>query len=216
MIRTVKTMLVVLCSASAALAGARIDLRVAGYPSSGPPEFPQVFLDPGTYTIDVYMVDTGNPQGDIYFRGLFLDASDTVGITTSPTFTWTNPFGIGAVFDDMPYTSWVYPLPLYQPLFMNGLPDNGELLMGTLGITLQPGDVGVLDLLNANEPDVGFGARADFGYGGAGDPVTTWRAYNGDITGGKLGINIPEPSMIVLLLGTMLVARRTKLLTRTT
>lgn len=209
----IKQMLsIVLLLSSTALAGARIDLRVPGHPGGGTPEFPQVFLDPGNYTIEVFMVDTGNPQGDIYFRGLFLDASDTVGITTSPTFAWSNPFGIGATFPNLPNTSWVYPLASPILPFMNVLPDNGELLMGSMTITIQSGDWGTLDLVNAGEPSASFGAAAHFGFGGPSDPVTAWRAFTGDITGGRLGVNIPEPSMFVLLLGSMHVARRTKLL----
>jgi hypothetical protein len=202
-----------------AFGGAAIDLRpdVAGPYNAG-----QVV------NFDVFLVDTGNPQGNILFRGVFLDFTDTdSGIVSvnnwrgpdgifadnpgppaneeadnpQDEITWVNPFGIGAVFDSLPKTSWVYPLPTANMLFQYVLPDGGEVNIGDVNVTM-PNDAGTynLDVMNDDVADPNFGARLDFGFGGAGDPVTTWRAFTGDITGGTESVTvIPEPATLALL-----------------
>lgn len=62
--------------------------------------------------------------------------------------------------------------------------------IGVLAVTL-PTVAGLpasctLDVLNAGETDVAFGARIDFGFGEGGR--TTWRASAGEITGGTLDL----------------------------
>ncbi|MBI4716178.1 MAG: hypothetical protein HY763_00060, partial [Planctomycetes bacterium] len=62
----------------AAFGGARIDLR------------PDPLMPPGGYApntiinVEVFMVDTGNPQGDIPFLGIALDFADTAGTLSFP------------------------------------------------------------------------------------------------------------------------------------
>ncbi len=194
-----------------ALAGARIDLRPT-------PPIPPGGYQPGTdVQVDVFLVDTGNPQGNIQFRGVFLDFSDSPpwagepGTLTYPdldgpgpqmanSFYWINPFTIGGCLPcRLPQTSWVYPLPTPNPLFQITLPNNGEVQLGHLFVDVGT-QGGVLDAVNDDVADPNFGARVDFGFGGAGDPVTTWRAFTGDITGGVLELPvIPEPTSCLLL-----------------
>lgn len=181
------------------LAGARIDLRPAPPPNGAEYQVGDVF------NVDVFMVDTGNPQGDINFRGLFLDFADSEGFSypgmdaTSGTqddnqFRWVSPFDICACFPNLPGTSMVFPD--VGPPWLPRLPDGGELLLGYLNVRLETVPA-TLDVMNDDEPDPTFGARADFGFGGLNDPVTTWRAYTGDITGGVHVI--PEPASLALL-----------------
>lgn len=189
------------------LAGLRIDLR---------PVQPGNDYDRGQVVdINVFLVDTGNPQGDISFRGVFLDFTDTSPSVTFPDpdgggqlgngqFSWINPFTIGAVFPNLPQTSWVYPLPTPNPLFQIKVPNDGEVQIGSLKLRV-PDQFGffVLDALNDDAADPNIGARVDFGFGGPGDPVTTWRAFDGQITGGEFHFTntCPEPGIMVLLLG---------------
>lgn len=170
--------------------------------------------EPGTQVhVDVFMVDTGNFQGDIAFRGVFLDFADSSPELTYPgpdgsfgtpddnDYFWINPFEIGAVFPSLPRTSWVYPLsPL--PLFMIVLPDNGSVQLGDINVVLpQSSGTYVLDVLNADDPSPQKGAEADFGFGSPNDPVTIWRAFNGDFADGTLALSVvPEPGTFLLML----------------
>lgn len=211
MLRLRTALMALLVLSSHAFGGMRIDLRPEGLtvlPTSPPIV---VGFPPGVYNVDVYLVDTGNQNlGDIRFRGLFLDSADTNGeVTTGPTFNWMNPFGIGAVFPNLPNTAWVYPVAVPNPLYQIVLPDNGEVFIGDLNVTVN--ESGFLDLVNFDNPNANFGARADFGWGGPNDPVTTWRTFTGEITGGRLGFYpTPEPASLILLsLGALaLVPRR--------
>lgn len=70
------------------------------------------------------------------------------------------------------------------------LGDGTAKKIGVLAVTL-PTVAGLpasctLDVLNAFDGDVAFGARIDFGFGDAGR--TTWRASAGEITGGTLDL----------------------------
>lgn len=193
-------------------AGLRIDLR------PNPPVPPNGYQPNTLVDVDFFLVDTGNPQGAIQTRGVLLDFLDSPpwggapGTLTYPDpdgtgplwanmFNWINPFTIcyGPCFGGLPQTSWVYPLPTPNPLFQITVPDNGEVQIGDLKVNVGSAG-GVLDAMNDDNPDPQFGARVDFGFGGAGDPVTTWRAFNGDITGGVLALPVvPEPTSCLLL-----------------
>ncbi len=190
---------------STAFAGVRIDLR------------PTQPVPPGGYQpnadvqVDAFLVDTGNPQGNIMFRGIFLDFTDSSSSFTylDPTvpgdifgpneFAWAMTWPLDSGFYNLPQTSWVYPLPTANPLFQYVLPNNGEVHLGHL--ILDVGATGgTLDALNDDVADANFGARVDFGFGGAGDPITTWRAFTGEVTGGVLELPvIPEPTTCLLL-----------------
>lgn len=192
---------------SSAFAGLRIDLRPT-------PAVPPGGYQPGTdVRVDTFLVDTGNPQGNIGFRGIFLDFSDSAitfsyldpdgaGSLQAGEFAWiVAPFGLPPVFPQLPQTSWVYPLPMPNPFFQITMPDNGEVAIGHLIVDVGT-QGGILDALNDDAADPNLGAAVSFGFGGPGDPVTTWRAFNGDITGGVLELPvIPEPTSFVLLAG---------------
>lgn len=211
----------VLGMATSAFAGFRIDLR----PVQAPPS-PDGFVAGSIVDVNVFLVDTGNTQGAIQLRGAFLDYSDSAAEFTYPDpdgagmladgdFSWINPFTIGAVFATLPQTSWVYPLPTANPLFQITVPNDGEVQLGTLKVNVGQNDTGVpvirtLDAMNDDVMDPNFGARVDFGFGGAGDPVTTWRAFTGDLTGGTVGLQVaPEPATLALLgLGAVAAFRR--------
>ncbi len=207
----------VLLSAQQTLnAGLRIDLRPV---PPGP-----YYTGNTTVEVNVFLVDTGNPQGAIQLRGVFLDFSDShpdytypdpdgAGSLPANTFAWINPFMIGATFQTLPQTSWVYPLPTPNPLFQITVPDNGEVQVGSMKVHIGPdnGQFKFLDAMNDDVADPNFGARVDFGFGGPGDPVTTWRAFDGQITGGVTELTpVPEPASLLLGLGCGLVffARR--------
>lgn len=198
--------IILVAHSGAAWAGARIDLlAVPPMPEGG-------YGNNEIVRFDVYMVDTGNPQGNIPFRMLSLDFSDTSselsfadpdedGPLMAGQFHWTNPFGIGVTFNDLPYVRWVYPLDP-NPLFQIVLPDNGDVYLGTVRVNTGTGTGNfTLDALNADDPDVGHGASAVFGFGGPGDPVTTWRAFDGEITGGSIQIPVAVPEPASLFLG---------------
>lgn len=206
----------VLGIATSAFAGLRVDLR----PVQAGPYAPNTVVD-----VNVFLVDTGNPQGQIQLRGAFLDYTDSAAEFSYPDpdgagalgdgdFSWINPFTIGAVFPDLPQTSWVYPLPTANPLFQITVPNDGEVQLGSLKVNVgaaPPAPVDrILDAMNDDVADPNFGARVDFGFGGAGDPVTTWRAFSGDLTGGTLALNVtPEPATLALLgLGAVAAFRR--------
>lgn len=195
--------IIALWCAAPVWAGARIDLRPT------PPVPPEGYEPNTIVSVDVYLVDTGNPQGDIPFRGIAIDFSDSYGSAFPGTpplgpnqFLWENPFGLGSVFPDLPFTAWIDPFGVDIPLIRIVLPDDSEVRLG--GINVQVGTMnGLLDVLNVDEPDMKQGgARAAFGYGGQGDPVTDWRAYTGELTGGRLDLFVvPEPGSLILLLG---------------
>lgn len=193
-------LVIAVAGVSTARAGARIDLR---------PEPPANGVSYQRYelvNVDVFMVDTGNPQGNIAFRGLFLDFEDSTSLSfpgadgwfggmDDNEFDWNNPFGIGAEFPDLPRTSLVFPD--VPPWGLPTIPDGGELLLGQI-MTRIDALPATLDVLNADAADPNLGGRADFGFGVPGDPVTTWRAFTGDITGGVL--EIPEPATLIGML----------------
>lgn len=170
--------------------GLRIDLR---------PDVPGPYNPGQTVNVDVYLVDTGNPQGNIQFRGIFLDFTDTeAGLVPAAWFHWNAPFCLDCEWSPLPNPAWVYPLAQPNPLFQITMPENGEVNAGDINVTVNAD--GWLDVMNDDNPDSNFGARVNFGFGGQGDPVTTWRAFTGEITGGALFMDVvPEPGTLVLL-----------------
>lgn len=203
-LRTIVTALLVL--PCIAFGGMRIDLRPEGL-TVLPGNPPSVTAAPGVYNVDVWLVDTGSPQGNIPFRGLFFDSADTTGITPSSPFRW---FGTELYFAtyNFPNVAWVYLGMVANPAYQLVLPDNGEILVGDFNVTVDA-DGGLLDLMNADNPDINFGARADFGFEVLpNDPITTWRAHTGEITGGRLAF-VPEPTSLMLLtVGALSLARK--------
>lgn len=199
-------------------AGARIDLRaVPPMPEGG-------YGNNEIVRFDVYLVDTGNPQGAISFRELKLDFSDTAselsfadpdedGPLMAGQFHWANPFGVNVTFNDMPQVSWIYAFDVTNPLFQITLPDNMDVYLGTVRVNTG-GSSGLftIDALNADDPDAGHGARALFGWGGQFDPVTFWHAFDGEITGGSIQVpvGVPEPASLLLGLscGLVIITRR--------
>lgn len=206
---------------NAASGGLRIDLRPEGR-TVIPGDPPMAVAEVGELVnVDVWLVDTGNPQGNISLRSTFLDfmLSDPgflypgpdgmMGTPDDNNFAFENPNGIGAVFPNLPLPSWVYPLPTPHPEFQITVPDDGEVRVGEINIII-PGSFppAMLDAIHFGVADPSFGARVDFGFGTPGDPVTTWRAFTGEITGGQL-LFVPEPTSLVLLLaGCGVVVRR--------
>lgn len=186
---------------STSFAGARIDLRPTPPPNGAEYQVGDII------NIEAFLVDTGNPQGALSIRGMFLDFEDSSGVTypgidaipgtdDDDQFHWYDPTGLAAVFPYLPRPSIGYPMVF--PPFPPPLPPGGEMLMGDVNIRLETIPA-TLDVMNDDVADPNYGARIDFGFGGPGDPVTTWRAFNGDITGGVLVI--PEPATFGLMVG---------------
>lgn len=188
-------------------AGLRIDLRPV---QSGP------YVQNQIVEVNAFLVDTGNPQGNIQLRGVFLDFTDSdpsysypdpdgAGPLIAGEFSWINPFSLPLIPSLLPQVSWVYPLPTPNPLFQITVPDNGEVQVGSMKVNVGPLQGGIpkfLDAMNDDVADPNFGARVDFGFGGPNDPVTTWRAFDGQLTGGVVEMTpIPEPGCFVLLTG---------------
>ncbi len=179
--------------------GARLELRPVGHtvlpPDATHPD-PYIIADPNTsYHVQVFLVDTGNPQASINFRLVGLDSSVSTQVGVS-TFSWVNPSNIGVLFSQFPLVSWTYPLTTPIPSFMLVLPNDGEVMIGEMDVVTPSGLLdGVLDLVNADNPNIpNAGANIVFGFGGAGDPVTNWSAFGGEITGGRLGfVSATEP-----------------------
>lgn len=193
-----------------ASAGARIDLR------------PTPVMPPGGYApnsvinIDVFMVDTGNPEGDIPFRFLALDFADTTGTLSFPgldglvgndddnQFIWENPFELAFIEPDLPNPSWTM---IDSPdRFLITLPDGGEVHIGDINVNVGS-EGGLVDVLNADDPDFQRGAVATYFPGGL---VVEWRASDGEITGGRLRVLVPEPATVLLvsIASVIFIARR--------
>ncbi len=189
-------------------AGARIDLRPM------PPMPPGGYAPHTIIDVDVFMVDTGNPDGDIRFIGLYLDFRATLGTLAYPgddrilgtsddnRFSWVNPMGFNWVSPSLPQPSWIHSCePFDCPAYQIILPDDGEVLLGSILVNVGSAG-GILDVLNATGPHPGGGAgifrslrsSIDYDY---------WLATTGDLTGGRLHIIVPEPGTLVLVfLGT--------------
>ncbi|MBI4719531.1 MAG: hypothetical protein HY763_17175 [Planctomycetes bacterium] len=190
---------------SAAFGGARIDLRPT------PPMPPGGYAPNTNINVDVFMVDTGNPQGDIPFRGLALDLADTSGTLRFPgvdgvsgtadddMFLWEvlSP-DFNATGSHLPYAWWALTREPPDPQYSITLPDGDEVRLG--GIPVDVGAVGgVLDVMNADQPPF-RGASASGGF--FPEEPFDWYAHYGDLSGGKLEVVvIPEPGCAMLGLG---------------
>ncbi len=210
-------------SISSSFAGARFDIRPTGV-TVIPGNPPTAVVTPGqVLAANVFLVDTGNPQGSILFRGIFLDFTDTSApiveangwagndgvflndpntpqdetVDNPSAFDWICAFDC---FPDgtLPNTAWVYPLPTANPLFQITVPDNGETQLGVIEIEVPSQIPAIIDLMNADDANPNFGAFAAFGFNGPGDPLTQWRAHTGELTGGQL-LLVPEPTALFLL-----------------
>ncbi len=86
-------------------------------------------------------------------------------------------------------------LKLPDQMNMESLPAGGEMLVGNLDVTVD--DDGMLDVMKPEE-DEGLGAWVKFGFGQDGDdPVITWRAFTGELTGGQLSMSVAGTLSIV-------------------
>jgi hypothetical protein len=180
--------LILALAAGEVFAGARIDLRPV------PPVPTEGYAPHSVIRVYAYLVDTGNPQRDVAFRSVFLDFNDSDASFTYPdcNFIWYNPFAPNNCPDCcLPFASWVYPLPMPNPPFQITMPNDGEVLLGYIDVDVGV-EGGVLDAMNRDEPDPNFGARVDFGFGGPGDPLISWSAFNGGLTGGSLDIVVND------------------------
>lgn len=181
---------------AALLAGANLDLRPD-------PKVPVGGYAPHTIVkVHVFLVNTGDPLGTVPLRAFFFDVTDTSpGLTLqevesgmcccSTYFEWTVECTAWCIVCPPPNDlSWVCPLATPNPwcnlYWQSGNTDLGyfEVDVGTQG--------GRLDVVNADEPDSNQGARLVFGYGGPGDPITIWRAYSGELTGGVIELPVNQ------------------------
>ena len=195
MSRNLVSIALLLVSASVVCADVMIDLR---------PDAPAPYEPGQAVNIEVYFVDdgTGHPitGNAIEPRGYQIDFSDTdAGIGLPSDMVLVNPGGINIVFTVLPRPALIYPLPTPIPGLMPLFPAGGQMLIGSIDVTVN--DAGWLRVLSSDEWNPNYDAWLQFGYGlSDDDPVTTWRAYTGEITGGE--IFLPEPvSLILLALG---------------
>ena len=187
------------CIYSVACGDIVVDLRPTSLPVIGE-----------TVTIEVYFVDdgTGHPMtgGDIAFRGYQIDFTDTDATLGLPSeMSLENPGGINLLITALPRPALIYPIPNPIPGLQPVLPMGGEMLVGSVDITVN--DAGWLDVMNPEEC-MCVGAWVEFGFGlDKDDPVIVWRAYTGELIGGE--IFLPEPGVLTLLtVGGLSVMRR--------
>lgn len=180
--------------AGSAAGSARIDLRPDGL-TVIPGDPPSVVTAIGqNVNVDLWLVDTGgDPEGNLSAWSIFLDFSSTSPGLSIPDnqFHWENPFGVGAVFSDLPNTSWVYPLPAPNPFFQITIPDGGEVRLGDIDV-----------VVDAHPSLLGVTGAFDYGPG-------FLQSHDGSLTGGQL-LFVPEPGTLALLLvgGGALLRRR--------
>lgn len=171
--------------------------------------------------VSAYIVDTGPSDWNIQFRTISLDFNDTPPwdgsaetLDCGSLFLWNYPFGLPPItIPELPNTRWIYPLATPNPLLQITMLAGGEAYLGAVFVNVGEAG-GTLDVMNADDPDTNFGARAEFGFDGPNDPFTVWRAYTGELTGGVLDLPVvPEPATAFLVgigLTVTVWARRTR------
>ena len=208
----------VLLWAAAAHAGVVVEL--SPMPSSSPGLPKGAYLGGELVSVDVLLTQNP-PSDDVFIRFLRFDFDDTDSDLQLSLPVLDDGTGIGfwdfsstgcglgcyAIDDDLGgdqpgRISIEWQLDFPAPDFQLTLPGDGSpLLVGTLEVRMPPllGRYH-LDVLNADETDPNFGGELGFGFGDD-DPITTWRAEFGDITGGTFDFSsgIPEPSTLLLL-----------------
>lgn len=180
--------------ASTTSAPVRVDLR------------PNLPAPPGGYepntliTVEVFLVDTESLGGNFLARSVGFDFRNRTGTLNFPyagcqTFRWEFIPG-----DGIEECDGKLPRPVNNSFIPGGgytLPLGGEVKVGEIDVNVGCAG-GVLDIMNAAEPNPNAGAFLAFGFGGPGDPVTIWRAFTGDIIGGVLDVPVngaaPMPS----------------------
>ncbi len=177
----------VLAFASVVFADIEIDLR----PASPGPYAPGEVVNVEAYFVDL---DNGHPitGEDILFRGYQLDFTATDSVLGLPAqMNLENPSGLNILFPDLPRPVLIWPLPNEIPAVMMTLPAGGEMLVGNLDVTVN--ETGWLDVMNPVDND-NLGAWVVFGFGvDPDDPIITWRAFTGELTGGRLKMEIEGP-----------------------
>ena len=179
----------VLGLASIAQAGAVVDLVPPCDPCAGG----------ATVTVDILLnQDTGS---DVYVRLAELHMDDTDPALVLSNFQWA--FGAVGHYKDEDLAggpagvacAYYYevvgdlgPNPGAQLL----LPaDGSQVLIGAVDVTLPLADGAyTLDVMNADESDPDLNAVVAFGFDLGDDPVTSWRAFDGNLTGGQVAINV--------------------------
>ena len=192
MIRQGVALCAVLAFASGAFADILIDLR----PATEAPYEPGEVVNVQVWFVDK---DNGHPITNeaILFRGYQLDFTLTdETLELSDEMNLENVSGVNTVFPELPRPFLIYPIVDEIPSIMQTLPAGGEMLVGDIDVTVN--DSGWLDVMNPQE-DENFGSWVRFGLGvDDDDPVIIWRAFTGELNGGRT-IMIPEPASMVLV-----------------
>ena len=196
MIVRIFTFVAVVSAASIAAADIFVDLR----PDQAGPYTPGELVN-----VDVWFVDdgSGHPDnaGDISFRALQLDfeATDaTLGLAAD--FDFEDPSGANTLFPSLPRPELIWPFPDPDPELQITLPVDGDVLIGSIDVTVN--DSGWLDAITGDEMTPGSGALVGF-------DGHFWSPATGELTGGRLWMALPEPASVALLaLGALALRRR--------
>lgn len=180
------TVIASLLIAPASFAGARVDLK------PNPPVPPEGYATDSLVNVEVFLVNTGNPGPSLTFRAAGFDFRNRQGTLFFPyagcqTFRWEFIPG-----DGIEECDGKLPRPVNNSFFPGGgytLPSGGEVKVGEIDVNVGCAG-GVLDVMNAQAPNPNDGAFIVFGFGGPGDPIFTWRAHTGELTGGVLNLPV--------------------------
>ena len=205
------TVLVLLASASLARGAAVVELVA---PPSTNPFNPPGYYDLGeTVTIEINLSQSAGEDHLVRLVQLDFNATHVDLGLSAPAVAWE--FGERHYFESpgqrpgmASATYYGDPDPVNPDLGPNAdyqllLPGDGSLKVGEFEVTL-PGTAGdyALDVMNAGDSDVNKGAKLAFGFGlDPSDPVTIWRAYDGDLTGGTLTLHVVDQALSVSLPG---------------